>query len=148
MKKEYNNMSLYELLNSNGNKLYKGASEQLINGFERIFNVELPIEYRELLKYTNGAGLFDGDITLYSLFDESISVKHCNLLGNANSPIAKKSIPNELFVIGIYNFGDLICINLNNGNVVQWSHDDDEIFIEYPNIREWLISSAEEMDLV
>lgn len=141
-------MTIFELLNRNDNRLLKGISDELISNFEHIHGICFPKEYREILKYTNGADLFDGDITLYSLYDEDNSVKPTCLLGMANSPIIKKNIPDELFVMGIYNFGDLVCLNLNTGTVVQWSHEDNEVFLEYPSIHEWLIYSIEEMDLI
>lgn len=148
MSKDYNQMTLLELLNRNDNKLLAGAEEYNIKNFEKIHGIKLPDEYSELLKYTNGAELLEGDITLYSLYDEKNHVKGSRQLGIANSPIMKKSIPEELLVIGIYNFGDPICLNLKTGSIVQWSHEDNEPFLEYSNIKEWMISSIEEMDLI
>lgn len=133
MNNEYGNMSLYELLNTESNQLQTGASEEMISKFEIEHNMTLPCEYKELLKYSNGASLFSGDVILFSL---------------SNDKNAFKTIDDKLLVIGKYNFGDLLCINLETETVVQWSIENNNIFIEHFNIKEWIIFSIEEMEFV
>ena len=133
MNNEYGNMSLYELINTESNQLQTGASEEMISKFESENNMTLPCEYKELLKYSNGASLFAGDVILFSL---------------SNDKKAFKTIDDNLLVIGKYNFGDLLCINLETETVVQWSIENNNIFLEHFNIKDWIIFSIEEMEFV
>lgn len=133
MNNEYGNMSLYELLNTESNQLQTGATEETISKFEIEHNITLPCEYKKLLKYSNGASLFAGDVILFSI---------------SNDKNAFKTIDDNLLVIGKYNFGDLLCINLERETVVQWSIENNNIFLEHFNIKEWIIFSIEEMEFV
>lgn len=134
MNNEYSNMTLYELLNTESNQLQTGATEETISKFEIEHNITLPCEYKELLKYSNGASLFSGDITLFSIGY------------NTNLQTAFERLSDELLIIGKYNFGDLLCINLETETVVQWSIENNNIFLEHFNIKEWIIFSIEEME--
>lgn len=136
MNSECSNKTLYTLLNSNDNQLKTGAKEELIYKFETEHNINLPYEYKEFLRYSNGAKLFGEDIFLFSLGDDT------------NSEVAFEVIDNELLVIGKYNFGDLICINLKTENIIQWSSENNNIFLEHYSLKDWIISSIEEMNLV
>lgn len=134
MNNEYSNMTLYEPLNMGENQLQTGATDEMISRFETEHNITLPFEIKELLKYSNGASLFSGDITLFSI-------------GYNTSPqTAFERLSDELLVIGKYNFGDLLCINLETETVVQWSLENNNIFLEHFNIKEWIIFSIEEME--
>lgn len=134
MNNEYSNMTLYELLNMGENQLQTGATDEMISRFETEHNITLPFEIKELLKYSNGASLFSGDITLFSIGY------------NTNPKTAFERLSDELLVIGKYNFGDLLCINLETETVVQWSIENNNIFLEHFNIKEWIIFSIEEME--
>lgn len=134
MNNEYSNMTLYELLNMGENQLQTSATDEMILRFETEHNITLPFEIKELLKYSNGASLFSGDITLFSI--------GCN----TNPQTAFERLSDELLVIGKYNFGDLLCINLETETVVQWSIENNNIFLEHFNIKEWIIFSIEEME--
>lgn len=134
MDNKYENMSLYKLLNIKNNQLKSGASEKMISDFETNYGIRLPEEYKELLKYSNGASLFNGDIILFSLGDDT------------NTETVFEMINNELLVIGKYNFGDLVCINLKTENIIQWSCEKNNVFLEHYSVMDWIISSIEEMD--
>lgn len=136
MVNEYENLSLYKLLNIKNNQLKYGATEEMISNLETELDILLPNEYKDFLRYSNGANLFGEDIILFSIgYDTNIDV-------------AFELIDNELLVIGKYNFGDLICINLKTENIIQWSSENNNIFLEHYSLKDWIISSIEEMNLV
>lgn len=136
MVNEYENMSLYKLLNIKNNQLKYGATEEMISNLEIELDILLPNEYKEFLRYSNGANLFGEDIILFSIGDDT------------NINVAFEVIDNELLVIGKYNFGDLICINLKTENIIQWSCENNNVFLEHYSLKDWIISSIEEMNLV
>lgn len=136
MVNEYENMSLYKLLNIKNNQLKYGATEEMISNLETELDILLPNEYKEFLRYSNGANLFGEDIILFSIGDDT------------NIDVAFEVIDNELLVIGKYNFGDLICINLKTENIIQWSSENNNVFLEHYSLKDWIISSIEEMNLV
>lgn len=136
MVNEYENMSLYKLLNIKNNQLKSGATEEMISNLEAELDILLPNEYKDFLKYSNGANLFGEDIILFSIGDYT------------NIKVAFEVLNDELLVIGKYNFGDLICINLKTENVIQWSCENNNVFLEHYSLKDWIISSIEEMDFV
>ncbi len=136
MVNEYENMSLYKLLNIKNNQLKYGATEEMISNLETELDILLPNEYKKFLRYSNGANLIGEDIILFSIGDDT------------NSEIAFEVINNDLLVIGKYNFGDLICINLKTENIIQWSSENNNVFLEHYSLKDWIISSIEEMNLV
>lgn len=136
MVNEYENLSLYKLLNIKNNQLKYGATEEMISNLETELDILLPNEYKEFLRYSNGANLFGEDIILFSIGDDT------------NIDVAFEVIDNDLLVIGKYNFGDLICINLKTENIIQWSSENNNVFLEHYSLKDWIISSIEEMNLV
>lgn len=138
MNSEYNTtaLSIYEILNMKENNLKIGANEESILDFEKENNIELPNEYKKLIRYSNGGELFDADVVFFSL--EEI----------ASNEQFKKMIAKNLLIVGKYNFGDLICFNLETENIVQWSNESNSIFIEHFGLKDFLISCIEEMNLI
>lgn len=136
MEKENNNVSLYQLLNHKENKLQAGATDEMLFQFEKTNRIKLPTEYKKLMKYSNGAELFNRDIIIFTLFQV------------ANSKNVYEIPYDKLLVIGKYNFGDLVCIDLESENVIQWEVKSKSVFLEYVSIKDWIISSIEEMKLI
>lgn len=138
MDNEYNTtaLSFYEVLNIKENNLKIGASEKSIFEFEKTNNIDLPIEYKKLIRYSNGGELFDADVIFFSL-DEIASKEYF-----------KGMLAKNFLVVGKYNFGDLICFDLKTNNIVQWSNENNNIFIEHFSLKDFLISCIEEMNLI
>ena len=68
-------------------------------------------------------------------------------LREANSKVSRGNytIPSNYLVVAKLNFGDLICVNLNNPfNVIQWDHETDEQYCFWDSLFEWLEESIKE----
>ena len=51
-------------------------------------------------------------------------------------------IPNNYLIFAKVNYGDLLCINLNEEHeVIQWDHELDEEFCKWESLEEWLEDS-------
>lgn len=71
------------------------ATDSQIEEFEKAENVIIPDDYKEFLKITNGALLFDGALRLYSVNrDEKYKIDY-NYLGEGK-------IEKELLIVGIH----------------------------------------------
>lgn len=140
-----NDKTIFELANDCIPKLMKGASKEQINTQESTLKCAFPSEYIDFLQYTNGGEVYDGDITLFSIYDPSTKVSIRNTIGFVNRPDMSKSLlPSTYLIIGEYNFGDLVAIEKENGRVIQWSHEYNNVFLSYESFKEFLESIVEE----
>ena len=140
-----NDRIIFKLVNKCIPKLQKGATKEQINSQESALKYTFPSDYTEFLQYSNGGEIYGGDITLFSIYDSSSKINIKRTIGFVNRPeISKAYLPSSYLIIGEYNFGDLVALDKSNGRVIQWSHEENNVFLSYDSFREFLESVVEE----
>ena len=129
---------------SEENELNDPATDDLIKEYQERNGVTLPLQFIELLKKFDGGELFVPGTQIYGISSDNNSknLTEINKLHNIFS------IPDSLLIIGKENFGDFICVDTNNGCVIQWDHENDTEFCCWNSIKEWLseILSIKQME--
>ena len=140
-----NDRSIFELTNECIPHLMKGASTEQINTQESVLKCAFPSDYIDFLQYTNGGEVYDGEITLFSIYDPSTKINIRNTIGFVNrTEMSNALLPSSYLIIGEYNFGDIIAVDKNSGCVIQWSHEYNNVFLSYDSFKEFLKSIVEE----
>lgn len=102
-------------------ELYSPIEEKNILWFEDKFQLRIPQEYKEFLKYSNGLylsgyvflGIVQGTDRAYGL-DSIYDFEHYE---------AGNEMPKTLLPFSPDGFGNHYCLDIRNGNVVFWEHD-------------------------
>ncbi|MBQ8525973.1 MAG: SMI1/KNR4 family protein [Clostridia bacterium] len=107
-------------------ELNNGASEEEIIAFEATLHIRLPEEYREFLKFFNGARFYEACVNIcgvskdeskYSLYEENtVSSREALTVG-------EDALPNSFIVIGTDDSGSVICMDVFRGSVFVWDID-------------------------
>ena len=135
------NKIIIELANKCIPRLMKGASKEQVENQESTLNYAFPSDYADFLQYTNGGEVFDGDITLFSIYDSSTKVNIKNTIGFVNRPGAESRFSTSSYLkIGEYNYGDPILLDKTDGQVIHWSHEYNEVLLSYSGFKEFLES--------
>ena len=106
-------------------ELYDGATEEEIVAFEKEWNIRLPEEFREFLKFSNGARLHEAVLDIcgineydyYSLHAENHPETRAELIGGGIP------IPDNHLIIATDCGGGVICADLDTGEIVKWDYD-------------------------
>lgn len=115
------------------------VSEGTINKMKQILGCNLPDEYKSFLKCTNGGELKEDGISFFPFYCGSEANVPKKSLNYVNGPLYRRgSIPDTYLIIGRYCFGDEICINPENGHVLQWSREYNEVFFEQGSLVDYL----------
>lgn len=132
------NLILDKLFNySRLHELNCGLSNEKIDDFEKLNNIILPQMLKEIYLKFNGGELFVPGTIVFGIFDSN--AKNSIQANNSKNIREKMSLPISYLIFAKLNYGDLICVNLEKpNNVVQWSHETDELFCEWKGIDEWL----------
>ena len=131
-------------------ELNDGSNEINIAALEKEMNVKLPGIYIDFLKVCNGGELFSGGTILGKVYDPSEgSLKQgVFYLNRGNKPEHKwPGMPSCYFTIADTNYGDIICINLNNSDgqdseIVRWSHESSKVSRRWDGLLEWLMDES------
>lgn len=112
---------IFEKILKNKDKmiLYRGVTNECISKYESNNKMYIPDEYKSWLKFSNGGELFVPGTILFGIESDVSPIDQEKTLRYANrSEIRKRmfSIPLSYLVVGKLNFGDFICIDLNNEN--------------------------------
>lgn len=132
---------LTEIVQDEANFQHIGVSDEQIDPVEALIRKPFPQEYREYLHMCNGGDFFDSAFTLFSVYDSSnIFITPAVNLGAYNMPgfAASLSIPESYIIIGVYNFGDFICLDSRSGKVIQWDVANDEAYLTYADLLDFL----------
>lgn len=119
------------------------ATEAEIRDFQKTNNITLPPSYVEMLRKFDGGELFVPGTRIYGIS----KTRNAQTIKEINGKIYRKefSIPPSMLIIGRLNFGDLLCIELNDKReIVQWDHENDEEFCRWNSLEEWIIESLDE----
>lgn len=108
-----------------------------IKAFESENNLLLPYELKELYQEFDGGEFLIPGPKVFGLKDsgnrESLRV------ANSQKVRSNFSIPKNYLIIAKLNYGDYICINLNEPfDIVQWDHENDQSFCTWKSLKEWL----------
>ena len=99
---------------------------------EKVFNICLPADYKEIVKEINGGALPSAYVLIDGVGEVSYSRNvPLNKESKANIfDIGKYIMNNEngLFPISGDGFGNYFCLNFRNNTVVYWDHETDESF--------------------
>lgn len=108
-----------------------------ITVFENQNNILLPNSYKELLSFFDGGEIFIPGITIYGITEH----KGYKTIREINGSEYRKrfNIPKTHLIFGKLNYGDLLCINLNDPyDVILWSSDTDEEDFSWDSLSKWL----------
>jgi len=120
-----------------GMSFIPAASEEEITIWEKENGVALPPDYREWLKFSDGGEIFIPGMQLYG-------VTHKPLLSYFNRPEERETLPEELYVLGEFGFGDYLCFVRGEDAIVQWDHENWDEFMRWDSFKDFL-PDAEEM---
>lgn len=125
-------------------RLNPPALPKTLNEFEKKNKLILPDELRELLQLFNGGEIFVPGTVIYSAEnDGSDSLIECN----RQESRGVWSIPDNYLLFANLNFGDLVCINLNEPfDVIQWDHEQDEQFNDWEGLAQWLYDEIDDYE--
>lgn len=124
------------------NELLPPLSGSEICEFEKNNGIMLPKDYVEILKTFDGGEILIPGPQIFGLKESEIrkSIREANNKKTRNS----LSIPKNYLIIAKLNFGDFICINLNQPfDVIQWDHENDQLFCTWNSLEEWLIENID-----
>jgi len=131
--------------------LNNGVSLNVIEDFEKKYNVRLPQLYKYFLTRCNGGELFLGGVSISAIHDENIGskVRGESYLENKdflNSNLESRQIYRYL-IIANTNYGNLFCIDLKesddiNAWIVTIEHETGEIS-KGLSLLEWLMYQME-----
>lgn len=117
------------------------TTSDIIN-FEKANHLVLPTEYKLMLTFFDGGEIFIPGPVIYGISQSPIRQQ----IKTANSSEKRSlySIPDNYLIIARLNYGDLICINLNEPyDVIQWDHESNQLFCTWSNLSEWLNDNIE-----
>ena len=140
------NRTIQRLIDTGAPMQFKdGAGELSIGQYEKTTNISLPQDYREWLLFSNGSEIFVPGTVFYGV---DSTAKNSLIEKNSQKERGLFAIGDSLLVIGRFNFGDLLCMDLNNGEIIQWDHETNEEFLRWNNffdfIEEEITSFADE----
>lgn len=126
--------------------LKEGASDRTVYDFEEKYNMNLPYYYKEWLKVHNGGVLFTETIgtKIYGILGkDKIQDNEYYIEDNFSGAKRPKGLPATLFMIAQTTYGDIIGFDLENttledGRIVYWNKETQQIEEEWPSFAKWL----------
>lgn len=130
--------------NNGNNELKEGISVDIIERFERKYNIQLPSDYKFFLSIYNGGTLFYTGTSLASVYDEECGIEvRCGNYLHLNLKNKWPDMGDELLIIADLNFGDMICLDMERNVIVQWDHEIGEEVYEWNSFSDWLRDELE-----
>ncbi|PGV59796.1 cell wall assembly protein [Bacillus cereus] len=125
-----------------------GVDEIGIKETEEKLGAIFPEQYRHLFKLVNNAEI--GEWTLYPIKDNRNLKKTWDDIIRQNAESRDEDIPKNFIIIGDDGSGDKLCFKSNNGImgdiIYLWYHEGAEIEEYAPNLKEFIITTAQEDD--
>lgn len=122
---------------SDHHELCEKVGKTAILDFQTSNSIVLPSDLIAVYEHFDGGEIFIPGTVIYGLKpnDRRMTLREAN----AKTRRSVFSIPNHYLIFAKLNFGDLLCINLNDPyDVIQWDHENDEQYCTWPSIFEWL----------
>ena len=107
-------------------------SANLINEFENLVGYEFPKDFKEFVMQYNGGRpehkTFDTDSTEERVFNDLLSFnkEDISTIWKTNEGNIE-GLPDKYVVFADDPFGNLICFDKDNDNVIFWNHDDESV---------------------
>lgn len=121
-----------------------------IRAMEKSILTAFPSEYSDWLMLSDGGEICPPGLQLYGVSSRNLIKEELLTFQNR---LAFRSdvlhLPVDLLIIGKLCFGDYICVDRKSGErVVQWSVEDEQIFLTWSSFSvylesEWLLSEEE-----
>ena len=115
--------------------LNPAATSQAIAHFEQQQRIHFPDYYRKWLLFANGGELFVPGTQFYGI---TPAVENSLALQNSSANRSPYALPDLLYIVGRTNFGDVLCIDLNSQELVQWDHEEDEEFLRWKSMTDYI----------
>lgn len=129
----YQQLSNYENVMDLENPLNRNVLER----FQSVNDITFPNQLVELFSCFNGGELFVPGTLVYGI--ENSDPKKTIKFANRRDFRKNFRIPESYLIFARLNYGDLICIDLNEPHrLIQWDHEMDEEYCSWSNIEEWL----------
>ena len=132
---------LYEELRKDENlmEFNPPITDTEITKFQSKNGIAIPPALIELYELFNGGEIYIPGTLIFGVnVDDSAmprTVKHENRSSKRNA----LSIPNNYLIFGKLNYGDILCINLNNPyDVILWDHELNEQSCSWAGLSDWL----------
>jgi len=126
------NQTIQKLIDTNAPMRFKpGADAGAVEKYEQAAGITIPASYREWLDFSDGGEIFVPGTEFYGVnADERFS------LYSENDPKAREvfSLDASMLIVGQLNFGDLVCLDVNSGEIIQWDHELDEEYLRWTDI--------------
>ncbi|WP_066172580.1 SMI1/KNR4 family protein [Bacillus marinisedimentorum] len=123
-----------------------GAKEEDIKAAEEKLGAAFPEQYRELCKLVNNAEI--GEWILYPIKDKRNLKKTWDDVVRQNTLAREEGISEHLIVIADDGSGDRLCFKATNGqmgNILYiWDHETEEIEEYAPDLKQFILSEADE----
>ena len=130
--------------------LNKGIELKEIEVFEKRYGMRLPKILQEWLLLHNGGELFSIPVgtCIAGILGDNQREKGTFYLEDNFNEVKRVGVPDYIFILAITCEGNIIGFdlrrtNLNDGIVVCWDHESDELEEEWKGLEEWL---NDEMD--
>ncbi|MCL2165193.1 MAG: SMI1/KNR4 family protein [Oscillospiraceae bacterium] len=129
-------LSLQQLINAGvPMALNPAVTSQAIALFELQQRIQLPEYYREWLLFANGGELFVPGTQLYGI---APAAENSLVAQNSSTNRSPYALPNSLYIVGRTNFGDILCVDLNSQELVQWDHEENEEFLRWNSLVDYI----------
>ncbi|MCD4795457.1 MAG: SMI1/KNR4 family protein [Bacteroidales bacterium] len=131
--------------------IFKGLTEKEILELEKELNTDIPKDYQEFLKISNGLHIFNTTFCLNGLrksYDRTDEIENrkpfCLKTANINErPLNSKM---EYFFIGSYDWdGSYLYINKKNNKIYRCDRENAEPLNEWDNLTELIISEIDRL---
>ena len=130
------NLTIQRLIDSHAPlKFFPGVKKSEIARYEQEEGITIPTEYREWLMFSDGGEIFVPGTRLYGI---GIGAEKTLVTVNAQEERYLFALDSSLLIVGTLNFGDLLCLDLSSGEVVQWDHEDDEEYLRWDSFFNYL----------
>ncbi len=112
------------------------TNEEDIYEWEKKYIIKLPADYKSWLLLSDGGEIFIPGIQFYGICQRP--VLHQNILNDQND-----NLPTDLFVIGVFSFGDLLCFVKDEDTIIQWDHENWNEYMKWDNFLSFLTEMKE-----
>lgn len=120
--------------------LREGAQPDEVTRLERQVGMQLPAEYAEFLKYSDGAVLFQTE----ELLGTKPGWEHDESIADAKERLKKQTPPLPASLIPFHKSGTVHCFSKimsrteNDYSVIEWNSDTGQIMDKYENFFDWI----------
>ncbi|MEE0913161.1 MAG: SMI1/KNR4 family protein [Ruminococcus sp.] len=121
------------IIKQNNSELNPPVSKEVLDSFLRENKNGIAPSYLDLLSCFNGGEIFIPGTVVFGIGT------HNDVFAQNESLRVLLDVPRNYLIFAKLNFGDYVCVNNEKPyNVIQWDHENNELFCEWDSIYEWL----------